>query len=359
MRKVSDVTGSEGKGSRGVGGEVIGIGGRTWGLVVGEDRRSWHLESGRAARKAHEGLRWRWATDAATCLDSTSGDGGRSECRVPEPDSEASITSSPPSLCTSPQFAPWAQSSPNLSPGMSPLCGRSGSLSDWMLPGPSEALIVEMAGENGELQDSVLPAAGKISPVVVDHEGAAGLPETVVVGICEALRLPDVVRLTLACKMWRLIMRPHLPLELSPSQVDAFLRVCLLEVLVAFDDSRLPLAMSAVYHEMRVAGKRLAACPRGLALIEAHQQDSLGDSRPHHVAWRCDVKLSKHKTLERMAKHFHTEKLIHCGHQQWRKRIHHSPNARTCKELCLTLVHRGHPLFLEHARWSQNAEHEM
>merc|ERR1712100_712978 len=37
------------------------------------------------------------------------------------------------------------------------------------------------------------------------------------------------------------------------------------------------------------------------------------------------------------------------------KRIHHSPNTRTCKELLLTRVNRQHKLYLEHERWTKES----
>eukprot|EP00435_Cladocopium_sp_Y103_P049835 s1553_g15.t1 len=65
-----------------------------------------------------------------------------------------------------------------------------------------------------------------------------------------------------------------------------------------------------------------------------------------------DVKTSGHRTLERMARNFHSMDLIEVTKQRWHKRIHHSPNTRTCIELLLTGVNRSHPLFLEHEAWA-------
>merc|ERR1719296_11729 len=72
--------------------------------------------------------------------------------------------------------------------------------------------------------------------------------------------------------------------------------------------------------------------------------------RPHHVCWEADIKQSSFKTLDRFAKHFDSKKLIETFRHRWRKKIHHSPNSRTCIELMFTRVNRNHPLFVEHER---------
>jgi hypothetical protein len=46
----------------GLGASIVGLDGSTWGRVVGEERDSWRLSSGRIARKNTEGLKWTWST---------------------------------------------------------------------------------------------------------------------------------------------------------------------------------------------------------------------------------------------------------------------------------------------------------
>merc|ERR1740121_1575230 len=55
----------------------------------------------------------------------------------------------------------------------------------------------------------------------------------------------------------------------------------------------------------------------------------------------------------RMFKHFAEARLIEVFHQRWHKRIHHSPNTRTCTEWLMTRVNRHHSVFLEHEQWAR------
>merc|ERR1711974_471450 len=89
---------------------------------------------------------------------------------------------------------------------------------------------------------------------------------------------------------------------------------------------------------------------------KAQQQHLLKQGRPHHVCWQAEIKSSGFRSLERLAKHFDGERLIEAFHQRWHKRIHHSPNTRTCMEWLLTKVNRNHPWFVEHERWASHRE---
>merc|ERR1711988_1051422 len=47
----------------GVGANIAGIDGSSWGRVVGEDDTCWRLSSGRIAKKDTEGQRWNWCKE--------------------------------------------------------------------------------------------------------------------------------------------------------------------------------------------------------------------------------------------------------------------------------------------------------
>merc|ERR1712139_624726 len=47
----------------GIGANIAGLDGSSWGRVVGEDSDCWRLSSGRIAKKQTEGLRWNWVKD--------------------------------------------------------------------------------------------------------------------------------------------------------------------------------------------------------------------------------------------------------------------------------------------------------
>lgn len=86
-------------------------------------------------------------------------------------------------------------------------------------------------------------------------------------GICDSLSLTEGLSLLWTCKATCQALSRHLPLEPPPPQLDWFLQYCLLEVLVRFDDSRLPLPMSALYSDMRHAAKRVLACSTCLSRV--------------------------------------------------------------------------------------------
>ncbi|CAK9004434.1 Uncharacterized protein SCF082_LOCUS8179 [Durusdinium trenchii] len=156
-------------------------------------------------------------------------------------------------------------------------------------------------------------------PPPEDTAEARRSTHAVLLHIFQWLSLRSALRASAGTRRWAAGAKAALPVELPPPQVDALLEFCLLQVLQAFDETRLPLPMTAVYAEMRAAGRKA-----------------------------LDVKTSGHRSLERMARHFHNLTLVEVTKQRWHKRIHHSPNTRTCVELLLTGVNRSHPLFLEH-----------
>jgi len=252
----------------------VNLNGRFLGLVVGEDKRSWHLDDGKAVRKAAEGHKWQWViTCDTTCDGSTSPERSKEHMAATDSDTAA--------------------------------------------------------------EDLSLPSTANLA-----------IPDWVVVAVSNYLPLRYALRLTMSCQTWSSMLQGHIPLALPPSQTDALLVWSLLQVLVCFDDVRLPLPMSAVFGEMRMAARRasldVATCK--------HLEGLFQTDRPHHVCWEADIKQSGYKTLDRFAKHFDSKKLIETLRQRWSKKIHHSPNIRTCVELMLTKVNRNHPLFLEHER---------
>jgi len=190
-------------------------------------------------------------------------------------------------------------------------------------------------------------------------------PEVLVLGTCDWLPLESALCAMRTCKDWAAALTDHVPLTLPPPQADALLQFCLLEVLVRFDDDRLPLPISALYSEMRLAERRVATSSVTRRRVEesifrtlgpafkSQQEQFLRRRRPHHVAWSAELKNSGFRTLERLAKHFGVgqDRLIEIFHQRWQKQIHHTPNTRTCWEWVLTKVNRQHPLWVEHATW--------
>lgn len=266
----------------GIGAEIEKLNGHFLGTVVAEDRRSWHLDDGKAVRKATQGQKWRWI---AGLSDATTTD-------------DAASTSRSPSTRQS-------------------------------------SVRARIANEVAELEV---------------HECI--LPDWAIVSVTKWLPLGPAMRLQMACRTWAALLNGHIPILLLPPQTDALLAFCLLEVLLCFDDQRLPLPMSAVYGEMRVAARRSSMEPRARKYLEPF----LGSERPHHICWEVDIKQSHFKTLDRLAKHFDGKRLIETCRKRWRQQIHHSPNYRTCTELLLTRVNRSHPLFLEHEQWTVAAE---
>ncbi|CAK9095084.1 unnamed protein product [Durusdinium trenchii] len=202
------------------------------------------------------------------------------------------------------------------------------------------------------------------------------LPQAVLLHIFQWLSLRSALRASAGTRRWAAGAKAALPVELPPPQVDALLEFCLLQVLQAFDETRLPLPMTAVYAEMRAAGRKALSSAWATARMESTvlqavgrsswsaQQELLaglaeGRNHRHHISWMPDVKTSGHRSLERMARHFHNLTLVEVTKQRWHKRIHHSPNTRTCVELLLTGVNRSHPLFLEHEAWALGKQNCM
>jgi len=188
-------------------------------------------------------------------------------------------------------------------------------------------------------------------------------PENVITAVCDWLPLPAALCTKGTAKDWATALTGHLPLVLPPPQTDAFLCFCLLEVLVNFDEDRLPLPVSAVYSEMRSAARRAITNEAYRARLEelilrklgpackSQQEKFLQQRRPHHICWDAQLKNSGFKSLQGFARHFASRRLIGIINQRWQKRIHHSPNLMTCQEWLLTKVNRQHPLFVDHEAW--------
>lgn len=208
------------------------------------------------------------------------------------------------------------------------------------------------------------PSMSTSSPTTAALQEEA-FPEFVASAASEWLPLQAARRTALTCRGMSKLFSGCVPLSLPQPQADAFLQFCLLEVLVTLEEERLPLPMSAIYHEMRAAARRAASNPAVLRHLEnlifkplgraSRQQDDFLKSRcPHHIAWSLvELKDTSFRTLEKMAKYFDGERLIRVFHQRWRKRIHHSPNTRTCWEWLLTNVKRDHVFFREHEEWTR------
>lgn len=305
----------------GVGAEICSPSLRVLGKVVAEERRGWRLDSGKIMHANAEGRRWRWA---ALPAGTTSAEAQRLLVASPASDS-----------CN----------------------GTDCSLSPLLLPQAAPMYAAAADAQEGYELDvrEVEPVRGGVARV-----GADDLLNSDLSGICDALSLPEGLALLCACKATCQALSRHLPIEPPPPQLDWFLQYCLLEVLLRFDDSRLPLPMSALYSDMRHAAKRVLACSTCLSRIyqgtmrvvspacKSKQEHFLRQNRPHHVQWAPNMKSSGFRTLERFSRHFCGERLIETHNKKWRKTIHHSPNVRTCEELLLTRINKEHPLFLSH-----------
>lgn len=188
-------------------------------------------------------------------------------------------------------------------------------------------------------------------------------PENVITSVCDWLPLQAALCIKATAKDWATVLTGHIPLVLPPPQTDALLCFCLLEVLVNFDEDRLPLPVSAVYSEMRSAARRAIANEVSRARLEelilrklgpackSQQEKFLQQRRPHHICWDAQLRNSGFKSLQGFARHFASQRLIGILNQRWQKRIHHSPNLMTCQEWLLTKVNRQHPLFVDHEAW--------
>lgn len=193
-----------------------------------------------------------------------------------------------------------------------------------------------------------------------------------IVGILDWLPFKPAIACLAACRHWNAALSGRLPLILPKPQVDALLLFCLLQTLVEFDENRLPLPISAIYGEMRMAARSLMSNVKARKRCEETVLQPFGRScrtqqerllnmlclggRPYHVAWRADVRRSSFDSLRKLPKHFHESGLIEVVQHRWRKQekdgSHHSPNTRTHQELMLTSVNRNHNLFREHCAWA-------
>mmetsp|Transcript_108216 Transcript_108216/g.304939 ORF Transcript_108216/g.304939 Transcript_108216/m.304939 type:complete len:500 (-) Transcript_108216:45-1544(-) len=347
----------------GVGAEILAADGTSLGVVVAEERRGWRLEGGRLMRKIGEHRKWRWATS------------------FPPGKQQQQLVASPGAI----------RAAKGIGEEIVGLDGRSWGRAEaeertcWRLQGGrivkksaegrkwrwlSYADVVDSSpsGTDGDVLAEDASLCARDVGVAIDED----FPETVgnldfLIGASDWLPLRAVLNACAVSKDWSAALEGHAPLLLPPPQASKYLEFCLLHVLVKFNDNRLPLPMSAVYSEMRAVGRRAAAnptirahlekvicCPHGPA-CKTQQEQFLLKQRPHHVAWSAEVKSSTFKNLERFAKHYDGERLIEVFNQRWHKRIHHSPNTRTCTEWLLVNVHRKHPLFVEHRAWLQMA----
>lgn len=392
----SATTRSPGSPMLGVGCDISNLSGRSLGRVVAEERRSWLLANGRTVSKATENRRWRWATPRAGSVSPMLevDDLGRSARRTSGASHSDGGSGNSPFLLPDPalplpplEALPEASMAPRDAPTrLSATKGVGGEIV--AVDGKAWGLVVAEENNYWRLVDGRLAkknsegrkwrwsseVPGRIAAVAL---GAAtlepllaggGLPDHVLKNVSDWLPLRAALRLTMSCRAWAAALVGHLPAVLLPRQVDELLQFCLLEVLVVFDDDRLPLPISAVYGEMRAAARRAVAEPKTRAHLEAYifresgrtskspQQQPLKESRPHHIFWEAEIKSSGFRTLEKFGKHFGEAKLIETFRQRFHKRIHHSPNTRTCMEWLLTKVNRRHPLFLEHERWAGHAD---
>merc|ERR1712137_237028 len=193
------------------------------------------------------------------------------------------------------------------------------------------------------------------------QDGGVESAEMVLVHVVDFLPAFVVFRFARCCKFWSQLAHRTLITSLPLPQVDALLMFLLMEWLLEFDDSRLPLPLSAVYGEMCAVGRRIVAADDVsrkhlemdiFRLIgnthKCAQQDFLRIQKPHHIVMRADVRQSRFKTLEKMCKRFNSMHIIEIYHARWRKQIQNSKASRTCFEWQLMKVNRQHELFLHH-----------
>lgn len=343
-----------------VGRSIVGIDGRPWGAVVAEEKRSWRLASGRIARKGGEGRKWRWSRSGRTTASDT-----------PEESlSSSSGTSTTPSESTSLRSRVSCSlhdlSTKELHCDSHSLT-QDGALQHICV---CEAAVIERV--NAEVEWEVLKpesscrAAPWCGPTPARRKADLVALDLWLVPAVDWLHLHGVRTAAAACREWAEALSVRPSLVLPPPQLDELLRFCLLEVLVSLDEARLPLPMTAIYGEMRSAARRAAANPRSRARLEelalaraplgpsyrSQQKRLIAEGRPHHISWDAEIRSSSFRTVDKFAKHFHGERLIEVFHHRWGKRIHHSPNTRTCKEWLLTRVNHQHPLYSAHRSWS-------
>lgn len=344
-----------------VGRRIVGIDGRPWGAVVAEEKRSWRLASGRIARKGGEGRKWRWSPSGCMSTSDTP----------EESPSSSSGTSTTPSESTSLRsrvsFSLHELSTKELHFN-SHSSTQDGGLQHICV---CEAAVIERVnakdqweGLNPECSCRTAPLCGPTPPKRKSDPVALDLW---LVPAVDWLHLHGVRNAAAACREWAEALSVRPSLVLPPPQLDELLQFCLLEVLVSLDEARLPLPITAIYGEMRSIARRAAANPRSRARLEelalaraplgpsyrSQQERLIAEGRPHHISWDAEIRSSSFRTVEKFAKHFQGERLIEIFHQRWRKRIHHSPNTRTCKEWLLTRVNHDHPLYTVHRSWSR------
>jgi len=63
----------------GVGASIAGLDGSTWGRVVSDEYDSWRLHSGRIAKKATEGIRWKWCATEELSAQNREGTAEKSD----------------------------------------------------------------------------------------------------------------------------------------------------------------------------------------------------------------------------------------------------------------------------------------
>eukprot|EP00928_Gymnodinium_smaydae_P084179 TRINITY_DN6742_c1_g1_i1.p1 TRINITY_DN6742_c1_g1~~TRINITY_DN6742_c1_g1_i1.p1 ORF type:complete len:615 (-),score=98.69 TRINITY_DN6742_c1_g1_i1:3-1847(-) len=408
----------------GVGFEIVNMKGKVLGRAVAEEKRSWRLEDGRVARKTMEGKKWRWIgslgdvspfqrpmrTDSET---STSISFSRYTPSLPSslpekfslyPSLESTLPSAQDEVCEEEETQSMPQGLHSIGEPCSvessnAVIDHQDSVCEAEKPNDACASIgsriVGVDGSDwgvavGEQKHCWRLASGRMAKKSTEgrkwnwlrkdcpqlsteqHEFKPPSRESevqvefVIQSICCWLPLSDVVRSAAACKSWSSQLTGYAPLLLPPPQVDAALQFCLLEVLMNFDDARLPLPMSAIWDEMRKAGRRALANAAIRTRMEQVVSQSFGRSyrlqqdqflreqRPHHAGWTFDMKKSGFRTLERFGKHFDGQGLVEVFNQRWHKHIHHSPNTRTCTEWLLTRVNRAHRMFIEHQRWRES-----
>lgn len=353
---------------------VSNLDGKNLGFVVSDTKKFWKLSDGKVVQKAAHGKKWQWMDKAPTPAATPTGSFSNT-CSSPE------VSFVLPPAMTSPKSGGYSPRKATVRLGAN-IRGVGGALwgrvvaeefQGWRL---DTGHIAKKVSENVqwrwddtyaihvELEGLELPPSADLE----DHTGWDGLPQAVLFHIYEWLSLRSALRAAASSRRWAQ-SAAALPVELPPPQVDALLQFCLLQVLQAFDETRLPLPMTAIYAEMRAAARKALAGTSARHRMESMVLQSVGRSclsaqkdllaglaagrcHRHHISWMPDVKTSGHRTLERMARHFHSMDLIEVTKQRWHKRIHHSPNTRTCIELLLTGVNRSHPLFLEHEAWA-------
>lgn len=372
---------------QGIGGEVWSSTGESLGCVVAEVRQGWKLADGRVCKINGEGVKWFWTSPshAGSEASRTTDDLASQDLGTPlsqlVPDSPA--VSEATSVSIDGRLMLPAPKIPLHGAAVTEV--DSAPQTDGKRSAGARSVGAEIVGLNGESWGVVIAedrhrwflADGRIarrsneghrwrwasdalaSPLLVCQERVECSEEDGMISLAlpligSWLPLSALFRAAASCSSWATVFMENAPLKLSPKQVDAVLQFSLLEVLVSFDDARLPLPMSAVYSEMRSVIKRLASTSTGRSCLEesvraqADCDKEPSSDCPHHIDWMPEIKGCSFKSLEHFARHYDGLRLIEVFKQRWRKQIHHSPNTRTCIELLLTNVNRQQPLFQEH-----------